>query len=172
MPPPLFFDYAKYNYDKPLFNQDQVRNVNPQRHEMEQLSGVVYTDRDKLELIGFKDITEDEFWVKGHMPGYPLMPGVLICEAAAQCAGFFARKFDILKAGDYIGFGGMDQVRFRAPIYPPCRLIIGLKGAKIKEKVRAEFGFQAIVDGVLVAQGTIMGVPINRTQSVSTRKGH
>ncbi|MFV0444226.1 MAG: 3-hydroxyacyl-ACP dehydratase FabZ family protein [Planctomycetaceae bacterium] len=170
MPPPLFFDYAAYNYDKPQFGLDEVRKINPQRHEMEQLSGVVYVNRDPLEMIGFKDITDDEFWIKGHMPGYPLMPGVLICECAAQCAGFFARKFDILGAGDYIGFGGMDQVRFRAPIYPPCRMIIGLKGARVKPKVRAEFDFQAVVNGTLVAQGTIMGVPIARSQSV-TRKG-
>jgi 3-hydroxyacyl-[acyl-carrier-protein] dehydratase len=171
MPPQLFYDYASYNYDKPLFNLDQVRQVNPQRHEFEQLSGVVYLHREKLEIVGFKEITEDEFWVKGHMPGYPLMPGVLICESAAQLAGFFARKYDVLQAGDYIGFGGMDQVRFRAPIYPPSRLIIGLKVIKVKPKVRAEFEFQAVVNGVLVAHGTILGVPINRSQSISSRKG-
>ncbi|MCA9053047.1 MAG: beta-hydroxyacyl-ACP dehydratase [Planctomycetaceae bacterium] len=170
MPPQLFFDYDSYNYDKPLFNLDQVRQVNPQRHEMEQLSGVVYVDRDNLEMIGFKDVTDDEFWIKGHMPGYPLMPGVLICESVAQCAGFFARKFDILQAGDYIGFGGMDNVRFRAPVYPPCRLIVGLTGAKVKPRVRAEFQFQALVDGVMVANGSIIGVPINRTQSISSRR--
>jgi 3-hydroxyacyl-[acyl-carrier-protein] dehydratase len=170
MPPQLFFDYGRFNYDKPLYNLDQVRQVNPQRHEFEQLSGVVYLDRDKLEMIGFKDLTEDEFWVKGHMPGYPLMPGVLICEAAAQLAGFFARKFDVLQAGDYIGFGGMDQVRFRAPIYPPARLVIGLKGARVKVKVRAEFEFQAVVDQTLVAHGSIFGVPINRSQGISSRK--
>ena len=63
MPPPLFFDYGSYNYDKPEFGIDDVRKVNPQRHEMEQLSGVVYVHRDKLEMIAFKVITEDQFWV-------------------------------------------------------------------------------------------------------------
>lgn len=171
MPPQLFFDYAQFNYDRPLFNLDQVRQVNPQRHEMEQLTGVVYIERDPLEAIGFKDLTEEEFWVKGHMPGYPLMPGVLICEAAAQLASFYSKKFDVLQAGDYIGFGGMDQVRFRVPIYPPARLILGLRGARVKPKVRAEFDFQAVVDNTLVAHGTIIGVPINRAQSISSRRG-
>ena len=170
MPPQLYFDYDQFNYDRPKYNLDQVRQVNPQRHEMEQLSGVVHVDKDALEIIGFKDITEDEFWVKGHMPGYPLMPGVLICEAAAQLAAFFARKFDLLQSGDYVGFGGMDEVRFRAPIYPPCRLIIGIRGGRIKPRLRAEFSFQAVVDGQLVAHGGIIGVPISRTQSIGTRK--
>lgn len=169
MPPQLFFDYSRYNYDRPLYNQDQVRQVNPQRHEMEQLSGVVYVEREGLEIIGFKDITNDEFWIKGHMPGYPLMPGVLICEAAAQLAAFFARKFDLLQAGDYVGFGGMDEVRFRAPIYPPCRMIIGIKGGRIKPKIRSEFSFQAVVDNQLVAHGTIIGVPISRALSSGAR---
>jgi len=163
MPPPLFFDYDSFNYQQPLYDLEQIRAVNPQRFEMEQLSGVVLLDPEKLEMVAFKEVTLDEFWVRGHMPGYPLMPGVLICEAAAQAAGFFARKHNILQAGDFIGFGGMNDVRFRAPIYPPCRMILGLKGRKIKPKVRAEFEFQALVDGVLVAQGGILGVPINRT---------
>jgi 3-hydroxyacyl-[acyl-carrier-protein] dehydratase len=162
MPPPLFFKYDSFNYDQPLFNLEQIREVNPQRYEMEQLSGIVYLDHESLELVAFKEVTPHEFWVKGHMPGYPLMPGVLICEAAAQAAGFYARKYDVLKAGDYIGFGGLDDVRFRAPICPPCRLLIGLKGRRIKPKVLAEFDFQAVVDGVLVANGSIIGVPLNR----------
>lgn len=169
MPPQLFYEYGKFNYDKPLYNLDQVRQVNPQRHEFEQLDGVVYIQREPMEIVGFKEITENEFWTKGHMPGYPLMPGVLICEAAAQLASFFSRKFDVLQAGDYIGFGGMDQVRFRAPVYPPCRLVIGLKVLRVKVKVRAEFEFQAVVNGTLVAHGTILGVPINRSQGISTR---
>jgi 3-hydroxyacyl-[acyl-carrier-protein] dehydratase len=170
MPPPLFFDYGSFNYDRPQFNLDQVRGINPQRHEMEMLSGVVHVNTDRQEVVGFKDLTTEEFWVKGHMPGYALMPGVLICEAAAQLAGFYARKYDILKAGDYIGFGGMSEVVFRAPIYPPARMIIGAKGGRIRPKIRAEFEFQAVVDGVLVAHGSIIGVPISRTQSVSSRK--
>ncbi|MEZ6068317.1 MAG: beta-hydroxyacyl-ACP dehydratase [Planctomycetaceae bacterium] len=170
MPPPLMFEYDKLNYDRPQFSLDQIRQVNPQRHEMEMLSGIVMVSHDPLAIVGFKDLTEDEFWVKGHMPGYPLMPGVLICEAAAQLAGFYARKYDVLKAGDYIGFGGMDKVTFRAPIYPPSRMIIGCIGGRIRPKMRAEFEFQAIVDGTVVAHGSIIGVPINRSQSVSARR--
>jgi 3-hydroxyacyl-[acyl-carrier-protein] dehydratase len=163
MPPPPFFDYKPFNYDKPLYNLDEVRKVNPQRHEMEQLSGVVWVDRQNHGLIGFKDVTDDEFWIKGHMPGFPLMPGVILCEAAAQLASFYAKKFALLGSGDYLGFGGMDEVRFRAPVFPGCRLIICARAKRVKLKMRAEFEFQGFVNDTLVFNGSMIGVPISRT---------
>lgn len=167
MPPQAFFDYQQYNFDKPLYGLDEIRKVNPQRHEMEQLSGVVWVDQEHHGVIGFKDITEDEFWIKGHMPGFALMPGVLLCEAAAQLAGFYARKFNVLQHGDYLGFGGMDGVRFRGPVFPGSRLIICARGTRIKPKLRAEFEFQGFVNDKLVFNGGMIGVPITREQKVN-----
>lgn len=164
MPPQAFFDYKAFNYDKPLYNLDDIRKVNPQRHEMEQLSGVVWIDRQNHGIVGFKDVTEDEFWIKGHMPGFPLMPGVILCEAAAQLAAFYARKFSLLGAGDYLGFGGMDAVRFRSPVYPSCRLVIGARATRLKPRMRAEFEFQGFVGEKLVFHGSMIGVPISRSQ--------
>jgi len=162
MPAKAFFDYNQYNYDKPLYDINEIRRVNPQRHEMEQLTGIVWTDTENHALIGFKDIADDEFWCKGHMPGFPLMPGVLLCEAAAQLAGFYSRKYDLLEAGDYMGFGGMDNIRFRAPVYPPGRLIICARLLKMRVKRMAEFEFQGFVDDKMVYNGSIIGVPISR----------
>jgi 3-hydroxyacyl-[acyl-carrier-protein] dehydratase len=166
MPAPPLFDYKRFNYDKPLFGLDEVRKVNPQRHEMEQLSGVVWVDPQQNGMIGFKDVTDDEFWIKGHMPGFPLMPGVLMCEAAAQLAAFYVRKYQLLAAGDYLGFGGMDTVRFRSPVFPPCRLIICARVTRFKPRLRAEFEFQGFVNDRQVFNGTMIGVPISRDQHV------
>jgi 3-hydroxyacyl-[acyl-carrier-protein] dehydratase len=166
MPPQAFFDYKQFNFDKPLYGLDEVRKVNPQRHEMEQLSGVVWVDTQQHGIIGFKDVTEDEFWIKGHMPGFALMPGVILCEVAAQLAGFYARKFHLLQSGDYLGFGGMNEVRFRAPVFPPCRLIICVRATRIKPRLRAEFEFQGFVNDKLVFNGSMIGVPISREHKV------
>ena len=163
MRPEAIFDLStlELDFDKPLFDIHEVRKVNPQRHEMEQLTGVVHIDHSRQGLIGFKDVTEDEFWVRGHMPEFPLMPGVVLCECAAQLAGFYARKFDLL-AGDFLGFGGMTDVRFRLPVFPKTRLVLMARVLEIRLKRRAEFGFQGYVDGRLVFSGSMIGVPISR----------
>jgi len=131
---------------------------------MEQLTGILYVDRENHGLVGFKDVSETEFWSEGHMPGFPLMPGVIMCECGAQLAGFYARKYDILH-GEYLGFGGMNDVRFRRPITPPCRLVLMAQITRARRK-RAEFAFQGFLEEQMVFHGTMIGVSINRGQEV------
>ena len=165
-PQPIYdLDSLDLDFDKPLVDINEIRKINPQRHEMEQLTGVVYIDRENDGLIGFKDISDQEFWIQGHMPGFPLMPGVVLCECAAQLAGFYARKYQLL-AGDFLGFGGMSDVRFRAPVFPNSRLVLMAKVESVRAGRRAEFAFQGYVDGKLVFSGTMIGVPIHRDQKI------
>ena len=160
MPQPLC-DYSQFNFDQPMFDLEEVRKVNPQRYEMEQLSGVVHVDTESWLIVGYKDVTQDEFWIRGHMPDYPLMPGIVLCECAAQLAGFLARKYKIL-GGDYLGFGGMNEVRFRAPVYPGCRLVLVAQLTKLRKNRLAEYSFQGFVEGKMVFSGDMIGVPIHR----------
>lgn len=167
MRPESLFDLTKLNlnFDKPLYDIHEIRKINPQRHEMEQLTGIVHIDREQDALIGFKDITDDEFWIQGHMPGFPLMPGVIMCECAAQLAGFYARKYELL-AGDFLGFGGMTDVRFRLPVMPGQRLILMAKVLEVRVRRRAEFAFQGWVNDRLVFSGGMIGVPISRDTKI------
>ncbi len=164
MPPKAFYDISQFDFEKPIFTLNDIRRINPQRHAMEQLTAVVHVNETDHSLVGYKDVTDKEFWVTGHMPGFPLMPGVVLCEAAAQLAGFYARKYKLL-GGDYLGFGGMNNVRFRAPVFPNCRLILMAKAKKIR-KIRAEFEFQGFVDNRMVFSGEMIGVPITRDQKI------
>ena len=91
MPPQTIYSLDNLDFDHPVFNLEEIRKVNPQRFEMEQLTAILSVDREGDGLIGYKDITPNEFWVRGHMPDFPLMPGVVLCECAAQLAGFYAR---------------------------------------------------------------------------------
>jgi 3-hydroxyacyl-[acyl-carrier-protein] dehydratase len=159
-------DQLELNFDKPLYGLPEIRKVNPQRHEMEQLTGILYIDREKNGIVGFKDVTDEEFWIQGHMPGFPLMPGVILCECAAQLAGFYARKFQIL-GGDFLGFGGMSEVRFRSPVFPGSRLVLMARVDRVRAGRRAEFAFQGYVEGKMVFSGNMIGVPINRDQQIS-----
>ncbi len=166
MPPQPLYDYHQFDFDNPMFGIEEVRKVNPQRHEMEQLSAVVYVDEENHGLVGYKDVTNNEFWARGHMPDFPLMPGVVLCECAAQLACFYARKYELL-GGDYLGFGGMDDVRFRYPVFPNCRLILAVRLTSLKRARRAEFAFQGFVDDRMVFCGSMLGVPIHRDQQAA-----
>lgn len=166
MPSKPLYDISQFDLDKPLFGIDEIRRVNPQRFEMEQLTAIVHVDQQNHGIVGYKDVTDREFWVRGHMPDFPLMPGIVLCECAAQLAGFYARKYDVMGGGDYLGFGGMNTVRFRRPVFPNCRLVLAAQVVRVRPRRRAEFGFQGFVDGQMVFEGEMIGVPIHREQAV------
>ena len=160
MPPPMMVDLSQLNFDQPLHNIDEIRQVNPQRGDMEHLTAIVHIDPPTHLVVGYKDVTDKEFWCAGHMPGFPLMPGVIMCEAIAQLAGFYARKYKLLQ-GSFVGFGGMNEVRFRAPVFPNSRLILIARVTALKPNRRAEFDFQGLVNGKMVISGNMIGVPID-----------
>jgi len=149
------------DFDNPLHDLQEIRKVNPQR-----LTGILQIDRENDKIVGYKEVTDKEFWIQGHMPGFPLMPGVVLCECAAQLAGFYARKFQIL-GGDFLGFGGMSEVRFRAPVFPGSRLVLMARVDRVRAGRRAEFSFQGYVEGKMVFSGNMIGVPINRDQEIA-----
>lgn len=155
------YDLNALDFSKPLYNIEEIRAVNPQRFEMEQLTAILYVDRQQHLIVGYKEVTDQEFWVRGHMPGFPLMPGVVQCECAAQLGGFYARKYDLI-GGDYLGFGGMDEVRFRKPIFPNKRLILMAKVTRVMARRLAQFNFQGFVDGELMFEGQMLGVTVNK----------
>lgn len=170
MPPQTLYDLDALDFSRPIFDIEAIRRINPQRNQMEQLSAVVYVDTEHHGLVGYKDITENEFWVTGHMPGFPLMPGVIMCECAAQLASFYAQKYKLL-GGDFVGFGGMDDIRFRGPVFPNSRLVLMARMTQLRPNRRAMFDFQGLVEDRMVFSGSMMGVPIHRDQEASGPHG-
>lgn len=167
MPAQPLYDVSQIDFSKPVFTLDEIREINPQRYEMEQLTAVVSIDREHHGLVGYKDVTDDEFWIAGHMPDFPLMPGVVLCECAAQLASFYARKYDLV-GGDYLGFGGMNDVRFRSPVFPNCRLILMARCTRVRKGRRAEFDFQGFVGQRMAFDGHMIGMPISRDHRIET----
>lgn len=122
MPPQLLFDLTTLDLNAVAFDQEAIRKANPQRGDMEQLNCIVYADASLGRILGYKDVHADEFWVPGHIPGRPLLPGVLMIEGAAQLASFYTRIFE--KWQGFIGFGGVDGCKFRTQVTPSGRLYI------------------------------------------------
>src|SRR5437868_15470066 len=160
MPPELLMDPARIDLEHVLADQEAIRLLNPQRYEMEQLNGVIQIDKEQNLFVGYKNVRADEFWARGHMPDYPIMPGVLMCEAAAQLCAYYART-DGLLDGDFVGFGGLENVRFRGPVRPGDRLIFIGKATRINRR-QTTFAVQAFVGSTMVFHGDILGVPMRK----------
>ncbi len=155
----LLYDISQIDFGNVVADIEAIRRVNPQRYEMEQLTAVVYEDLEQQVCIGYKDISTGEFWVRGHMPRMPLMPGVMMIEAAAQISAYFAQKYDCLGA-KMIGFGGLEEVRFRDPVIPGDRLILISKLLKSRRGRMIVCQFQGVVGERIVVDGVLKGIPI------------
>jgi 3-hydroxyacyl-[acyl-carrier-protein] dehydratase len=160
MPPPSHLDLAKLDMNQVVADQEAIRRLNPQRYEMEQLNRIIYADAEQQIVVGCKDVRPDEFWVRGHMPDYPLLPGVLMCEAAAQLCSYAIRTQSDL-AGEFVGFGGMENVRFRGQVRPGDRLVLVGKALRLNRR-QAIFSVQGFVGTTMVFHADIIGVPLSR----------
>ena len=150
---------SEYDLDRVIADIHEIRRWNRQRFEMEQLTAIVHEEQSRGLCVGYKDVTHDEFWVRGHFPGVPLMPGVLMCEAAAQLSSYYTQRHNLLDA-EVIGFGGLEEVRFREPVRPGDRLVIAVERVRVRPKAMIVCRFQGLVRDSIVVDGVIKGVPL------------
>lgn len=155
----LILDFTAYDVSQVVADLHEIRRFNPQRFELEQLSAIILDDPVRNICVGYKDHQVDDFWTRGHMPGKPLLPGILMCEAAAQCCTYFTQKHDLLGCS-VVGFGGLDEVRFRASVFPGDRMVIVVQLLKARRNSMAVFRFQEFVGQRIVCEGMIKGVPL------------
>lgn len=163
-------DLSLLDFDNPVAGIEEIRKYNPQRFEMEQLTAILHEDSVNHVCAAYKHLTPQEFWVRGHMPKMPLMPGVIMLEAAAQLASFFALKYDLLGAA-MVGFGGLDEVRFRDPVIPGDKLIVMVRLEKARRNRMIVARFQGVVGDTLVVEGVLRGIPIPTEALSAMQKG-
>lgn len=155
MPPQFLIDISTLDLSKVVIDRETIREMNPHRFEMELLEGVVHLDTELECLIGFHDVSPDGFWARGHVPGRPLFPGVLMIELAAQLASFYTKK--IVGWKGFVGFGGVDNCKFRQQVVPGQRLYV-ICQKKWQRHGRIGCATQGMVDGNLVFEAEIVGV--------------
>ena len=158
---PVVADLTAYNFDRPIAGIEEIRAANPHRFEFEMLTGIVYVDPPNRIIVGFKDLTADEFWVRGHMPGYPLLPGVLMCEAAAQLCGYYYVSQKIGDPGMLLGLGGIDEARFVRTVRPGERLVMVGTGVKVHRRM-TKFRVVGSVNGEKAFEAVVTGVPLGK----------
>jgi 3-hydroxyacyl-[acyl-carrier-protein] dehydratase len=157
MPPELLFDPAQVDCSRVIADREAIEAVNPQRFEMMQLTAIVHVDPAQHLIIGFKDVGLDEFWVRGHMPDFPLMPGVIMCEAGAQLTGYYCKNYGLLE-GSMIVFSGMEGVRFRGQVRVGDRLLLVSKATRVHRR-QVTSRVQGFVNGGMVFHADIIGMP-------------
>jgi 3-hydroxyacyl-[acyl-carrier-protein] dehydratase len=166
----LILDFSEYDVNHVVADVEEIRRYNLQRYEMEQLTAIIFEDPVRNICAGYKEVTDHEFWIRGHMPGMPLMPGVVMCEAAAQMCSYFAQKQDLL-GSKHLGFGGLEDVRFRDPVFPGSKLVVVSQLLRVRRGAMIVCRFQCFVERSLVCEGIIKGVPLptNLSSGASSR---
>jgi 3-hydroxyacyl-[acyl-carrier-protein] dehydratase len=157
VPQKLLYDVSTIDPERVEHSLDEIRKINPHRHEFEQLTAILLFRPEEKIIVGLRDVRDDEFWVRGHIPGRPLLPGVLMLEAAAQLCSFYCGK--VVEAQGFLGFAGIDEVRFRGVVTPGQRMLIA--GVPlVLTPTRCQFETQGVVAGKVVFDATILGVRI------------
>lgn len=156
MPPPLLFDLSQINLTgKLLFDKNAIFQENPQRFEMQQLDGILWYDKERFLVLGYKDVTDSEFWIRGHIPDRPLMPAVIMIEAAAQLSSFFVKR--IYGVQGFVGFASIDSAKFRATVEPGSRLYLLGHLTKFKGR-KYTCSVQGVVEGTMVFETVVSGL--------------
>jgi len=137
---------------KPLLDRSEIEAILPHREPFLLIDEVVELEPGS-HVVARKKVRPDEWYLSGHFPGRPIMPGVLIVEAMAQ-TGAVAVLSEEENRGRLALFAGIDGVRFKRIVEPGDQLELTCD----LEKVRGPIGkgrAEARVDGELAARGTL-----------------
>lgn len=158
------FDVTKLDFSQCVADLEGIRKINPHRFEMELLSGVILIDPTRHVIVGYKDLAESDFWVRGHMPGFPLMPGVLMIEAAAQLISFYGET-QAIAAGRLMGLGAIDEARFLRKVVPGERLVLVGRGLRVSRRLN-RFRCMGYVNGEKAFEATVTGVTLGDRKEI------
>lgn len=159
MPPSLLIDLDQVDLTQVALTGEQIYDqILPQRFEFQVLDGICMIDPERGFLIAYADIKSDGWWVRGHIPGNPLLPGVVMLEMAGQTAAVGAKL--LAHFDGFVAFGGVEHCKFRDSVVPPARLyVLGVQGEARRRRFSCTT--QGVVDGRLVFEATIIGLKMS-----------
>ena len=135
-----------------MLNKEEIKNIIPQREPFLMIDEVeTFTPGESC--TAYKNVSEDEYYFKGHFPGNPIMPGVLIVESLAQTGAVAILSMEENKGKNAL-FGGIDKIRFKKQVVPGDRLKLEVKIIKRKGPIGIGEAI-ATVDGKVTAKGEL-----------------
>ncbi len=153
------FDISDIDLSQVAISPQKVGQLNPQCGPMRHLDHVIWKNDDATRGLGVKQVRDDEFWVPVHIPGRPLMPGVLMIEAAAQLCSILQQFRPGIDNSRFLGFIRCDNVVFRGKVVPGDTFYLLAKEIKSGRR-RFVSTTQGIVNDQLVLEATITGMAV------------
>ncbi len=158
MPRAFILNLEDYDLEKTQYTREQIYERLPQRGEFMLLSRIVHLDNDTGEAIAEVNVDPDAWWCKAHIPGRPLLPGVLMLEAAAHLAAYMER-YCLPDFEGFVGYGGVDDCKFRLTVSPPATMWLLCKRFDARSR-RIICDTQGIVDGSLAFEAKVTGLVV------------
>ena len=135
-----------------MLNQEEIKKIIPQRDPFLMINEVEnYVPGESA--TAYKYVNEDEYYFKGHFPGQPIMPGVLIVEALAQTGAVAILSMQENKGKNAL-FGGIDKFKFKKQVIPGDTLKLEVKIIKRKGPIGIGEAI-ATVNGKIAARGEL-----------------
>lgn len=142
----MIMSLAGIDLSRRLHSKDEIERVIPHRGAMSLLDAIVWESSDYTQAIALMRVRTDEFWVAGHFPARPMLPGVLMIEAGAQLACYlYCRRRPEPKV---VAFLRIENAVFRQSVSPGEDLFIVCKEVKISSR-----RFISDVQGLIGAGG-------------------
>ncbi len=136
------------------FPVEKIHELLPHRYPFALVDRIIdYVPGEKA--VGIKNVSFNEPHFQGHIPGRPLMPGVLMIEAMAQVGGFVLMQLPDMQ-GSFFGFAGIDKVRFRRPVVPGDQLIMTVELLSFKRNRIAKMQGHGLVDDQMAVEGEML----------------
>jgi len=145
-----------------VMNIIEIMKLLPHRYPMLLVDRVLELDPGKR-VVGLKNVSANEQFFQGHFPGAPVMPGVLIVEAMAQCSAVLFLLDLPDREKKLFLFGGIDKARFRKPVVPGDQLILECVVLQRRTSMVKVKGI-ARVDGAVVAEAEMLSVMTDRPE--------
>jgi 3-hydroxyacyl-[acyl-carrier-protein] dehydratase len=142
---------------------DEIRDLLPHREPFLLVDEVIDL-QPRQRLVALKHVRASEPYFAGHFPGTPVMPGVLIVEAMAQAGALLLFREVSDRRSKLVFFAGIDQARFRHPVFPGDTLRLEIEALSIRD-TRSKMAGKAYVGEKLVAEAVLLATLVDRERA-------